>query len=44
MDTQFDRIESMMFVRTVVTGDDGNAMRNSQCGLVVVEARMMAAE
>jgi hypothetical protein len=37
MDTQFDRIESMMFVRTIVTNDEGNAVRDSETGQVIVE-------
>jgi len=37
MDTQFDRIESMMFVRTVVTNEEGNVERDSESGQVVVE-------
>jgi len=37
MDTQFDRIESMMFVRTIVTNDEGNAMHDNETGQVIVE-------
>lgn len=37
MDTQFDRIESMMFVRTIVTNDEGDAVRDSETGQVIVE-------
>ena len=37
MDTQFNRIESMMFVRTIITNDDGNAVVDSETGQVVVE-------
>ncbi len=37
MDTQFDRIESMMFVRTIVTDDEGDAVLDSESGQVVVE-------
>ena len=37
MDTQFDRIESMMFVRTIVTNDEGDAVLDSESGHVVVE-------
>jgi hypothetical protein len=37
MDTQYDRIESMMFVRTIVTNDEGNAMHDSETGQVIVE-------
>ena len=36
-DTQFDRIEAMMFVRTIMTNDEGNAMRDSETGQVIVE-------
>jgi hypothetical protein len=37
LDTQFDRIESMMFVRTIVTNDEGDAMRDNETGQVIVE-------
>lgn len=37
MDTQFDRIESMMFVRTVVTNDQGHPLTNEQSGVPEVE-------
>lgn len=37
MDTQYDRIESMMFVRTIVTNDEGNAVHDSETGQVIVE-------
>ena len=37
MDTQFDRIESMMFVRTIVTDTSGEILRNEKTGDVVVE-------
>ncbi len=37
MDTQFDRIESMMFVRTIVTDDEGNAKHDNVTGEVMVE-------
>ena len=37
MDTQFDRIESMMFVRTIVTNDEGDTVLDSESGQVVVE-------
>lgn len=37
MDTQFDRIESMMFVRTVVTDSQGEALRDTETGAPVVE-------
>ena len=37
MDTQFDRLESMMFVRTVITDRDGNALQDTETGDVIVE-------
>jgi len=37
MDIQFDRIESMMFVRTVVTDSQGEALRDTESGALVVE-------
>lgn len=37
MDTWFDRIESMMFVRTVITDDAGEVQRNKDTGAVVIE-------
>ncbi len=37
MDTWFDRIESMMFVRTVITDDAGEVQRNKDTGEVVIE-------
>jgi hypothetical protein len=37
MDAQFDRIESMMFVRTIVTNDEGNAVHDNETGQVIVE-------
>jgi hypothetical protein len=37
MDTQFDRIESMMFVRTIVTNNEGDTVLDSESGEVVVE-------
>lgn len=37
MDTQFDRIESMMFVRTIVTDDEGEAAHDTETGQVIVE-------
>lgn len=37
MDTQFDRIESMMFVGTVVTDTRGEALRDAGTGEVLVE-------
>ena len=37
MDTQFDRIHSMMFVRTIVTDDRGAALRDKASNQVIVE-------
>ena len=37
MDAQFDRIESMMFVRTIVTDEQGEAERDTETGEVIVE-------
>jgi hypothetical protein len=37
MDTQFDRIQSMMFVRTVVTDAQGGTRHHEETGPVVVE-------
>jgi hypothetical protein len=37
MDTQFDRIQSMMFVRTVVSDDEGEIQRDEETGTVVVD-------
>lgn len=37
MDNQFDRIESMMFVRTIVTDSEGKILRDEQTGDVIVE-------
>lgn len=37
MDAQFDRIESMMFVRTIATNSEGKILRNEKTGDVVVE-------
>jgi hypothetical protein len=37
LDTQFDRIEAMMFVRTIITNDEGNALIDSKTGQVIVE-------
>ena len=37
MDTQFDRIQSMMFVRTVATDSGGEILRDKETGNVVVE-------
>ena len=37
LDSQFDRIESMMFVRTVITGEQGQARKDASTGEVMVE-------
>ena len=37
LDDQFDRIGSMMFVNTVVTGDGGVPLTDPQTGAVLVE-------
>ena len=37
LDTQFDRIQSMMFVRTVVTDKDGEALIDPETGNKVLE-------
>ncbi|MGD8852812.1 MAG: hypothetical protein PVI28_10440 [Gammaproteobacteria bacterium] len=37
IDTQFDRIQSMMFVRTIATDAEGEVLRDDQGGDVVVE-------
>jgi hypothetical protein len=37
LEEKFDRIESMMFVNTVVTDDDGIPVRDPESGLVLVE-------
>ncbi len=37
MDTQFDRIGAMMFVRTRVTDDEGKVVHDSESGQVIVE-------
>jgi hypothetical protein len=37
LDTQFDRIGSMMFVRTVVTDDKGEALHDDESGQLIVE-------
>ncbi len=37
MDTQFERIDSMMFVRTIVTDDNGAILRDEDTGSAVVE-------
>jgi hypothetical protein len=37
LDSQFDRIQSMMFVRTVVTGNDGEPLIDPETGNTVLE-------
>jgi len=37
MDTHFERIESMMFVGTVRTDEQGEVVRDTQTGVVLVE-------
>lgn len=37
LDTQFDRIQSMMFIRTIVTDSAGEAVHDEETGEVVVE-------
>ncbi len=37
MDTQFDRIQSMMFVRTIATDAEGEILRDEETDTVVVE-------
>ena len=37
MDQQFDRIESMMFTRVVITDESGNALRDPSTGEVLVQ-------
>ena len=37
MDTQFDRIQSMMFVHTVATNSEGETLRDKETGDVVVQ-------
>lgn len=38
LDRHFDRIEHMMFVRTVVTDDAGEAQREPESGRAIVES------
>ena len=37
METQFDRLANMMFVRTIVTDVDGSALRDERAGALVTE-------
>lgn len=37
MDTQFDRIQSMMFVRTIATDAEGEILRDEETDTIVVE-------
>jgi len=37
MDTQFDRVQSMMFIRTVATDSEGETLRDEKTGEEVVE-------
>lgn len=37
MDTQFDRVQSMMFIRTVATDSEGEIQRDKKTGDKVVE-------
>ncbi len=37
METQFDRIQSMMFIRTVATDSEGEILRDEETDTVVVE-------
>ncbi len=37
MDEQFERMEAMMFVRTVVTDADGESMTDPETGELIVE-------
>ena len=37
MDAEYDRIENMMFIRTVVTNSRGEPLRDSQSGELIVE-------
>jgi hypothetical protein len=36
MDSQFDRIQSMMFIRTIVTDSEGEPLRDKESDTVVV--------
>jgi len=37
MDLEFERIQSMMFVRTIATNSEGSVLRDEETGDVVVE-------
>lgn len=37
LEEQFDRIENMMFVSTLITDDEGNFVRDRETGGIVVE-------
>lgn len=37
LDAQFDRVENMMFIRTVITDGNGEPLRNEDTGEEVVE-------
>ena len=37
VDQQFDRMGSMMFIRTVVTDTDGESMTDEETGVLIVE-------
>jgi len=37
LEEQFDRIENMMFVSTLITDDEGNYMRDRETGGIVIE-------
>ena len=37
LDNHFNRVQSMMFVNTVVTDDNGNPLKDPESGEVVVE-------
>lgn len=37
MDLEFERIQSMMFVRTIATNSEGSVLRDEETGEVVVE-------
>lgn len=37
MESQFDRVESMMFVQTIITDDEGNAVLDDETGELMIE-------